>query len=613
MSPASESPVKKFFKTLFKVVRTAQAVLGTVVFLVMLVVFYSFLSGPPAPQVPAKGALLIQPLGFIVEKKTERDPFEMMVRDERDIIPETLMRDIAAAIRYAKTDERISALVIDMDYVAGAGLAQLHYIGQLIDDFKISGKPVYAYGIGFSDGQYLVASHADEIYMHPLGSVLFTGYGIYPLYFREAIDKIKATVHVFRAGEYKSYGEPFVRNTMSDEAKEENSVLLDSLWAAFVEQVSTARGIPPEALMGAYDTLSEDLLTVGGDTALLAMGQGFIDGLKTENEWNEYMAENVGAADNYLGYSGIDMAGYLAATADERARNGAEIAVVVVRGELIVGESRDGTAGSFTVIRHLTQALYDDNVKAVILRVDSGGGSLLASEMIREEIEALKDAGKPVIASMGSVAASGGYWISAPADEIWAQPTTITGSIGVVGILPTFEGSLAEVGIHSDGVGTTPLSGDFQFGQPLSPLAQNILQQSVDNSYGQFVQMVASYRKMEPEAVDAVGQGRVWAGQAAFDYGLVDHLGNLDDAIAAAGTRAGLTTFHVRYIEDQPAFSEKFAAWLFTRVKAPGFDVRQRTSLAGMALHDIEKAYRVLTSLNDPNGVYALCEFCEVR
>ena len=261
-----------------------------------------------------------------------------------------------------------------MDYLFGAGLAQLHYIGQLVDDFKRSGKPVYAYGLGFSGGQYLVASFADEIYMHPMGSVILTGYGSYPLYYREAIEKIKAKVHVFRAGSYKSYSEPFTRDSMSDEAKEANLALVTSLWQDFTAQVSTSRGISPEALDASYGTLTEDLAAHGGDLALLAQDQGFVDGLMRESEWQSYMAGIVGENGSYYGYSATSFSNYLLATEADRLSAGDQVAVVTVSGEIILGESKPGQAGAFTVIRHLQTARYDDRVKAVVLRIDSPGG-----------------------------------------------------------------------------------------------------------------------------------------------------------------------------------------------------------------------------------------------
>ena len=608
--------IKDVLKIIWKGIQLFKSIIGTLFFFLFLFILYNAFFTSTTPVVPKSAALVIDPAGYIVERETRKDIWDILFEDKTREIPETLLRDIGKAIETAAHDERIKALVLNMDYLHRAGLAQLHYIGGKVEDFKKSGKPVLAYGLGFSNGSYLVASFADEIYMHPYGAVFLTGYGVWPAYYKSALDKIKTKVHVFRSGPYKAYGEPYLRDDMSDEAREANRVLLDTLWGEFIEQIANARGIDPAAFRASYQTLAEDLREVGGDLAQLPVEQGLIDGLKSESQWGEYMATLVGDEGSDDGYTNIHMAQYLEATANDAVFSGIsddKIAVVVARGEIIFGENINGTAGSYTIIRQLQKARLDDSVKAVVLRIDSPGGSLLASELIREEIELVKASGKPVIASMGAVAASGGYWIASPADEIWAQPTTITGSIGVIGIVPTFEGTLDAIGIHVDGVGTTPLSGDFKLGRPLSPLARDIIQQSVENSYAQFIDMVANYRGLEPEAVDAIGQGRVWSGRAAFEFGLVDSLGNIDDAIAAAASRAELSDYQVKYFEEEPGFSEKWAEILTARA---GFDLektRWRPGAVESFMLEIARVIERLGLLNDPSQVYVLCEMCEVR
>ena len=605
--------LKEILLIIWKGIQLFKSIIGTVFFFFILFILYGVFFTNTTPVVPGSAALVIDPVGFIVERKTEKDTWDILLEDKTREIPETLLRDIGTAIERAKSDERIKALVLNMDYLFGAGLAQLHYIGEKVEDFKKSGKPVFAYGLGYSNGQYLVATYADEIYMHPYGAVFLTGYGAWPAYYKSALDKLKAQVHVFRSGPYKSYGEPYLRDDMSEEAKEANRALLATLWGEFTTQVSNARGITAEAFQASYRTMSKDLASVGGDLAQLPIEQGLIDGLKSESEWGAFMADKVGNGTSPEGYTNIHMGQYLAATANGSFNSGDEVAIVVVRGEITFGENRNGTAGSFTVVRQLQEARYDDNVKAVVLRIDSPGGSLLASELIREEIEQLKASGKPVIASMGAVAASGGYWIASPADEIWAQATTITGSIGVIAIIPTFEGSLDAIGIHVDGVGTTPLSGDFRAGRPLSPLASDILQQSVINSYAHFVDMVANDRGMDPTDVDAIGQGRVWSGADAFDLGLVDSLGNIDDAIAAAASLANLTGFDVRYIEDAPDFAEQLARNLTASIGMDLDQARFRPGAIEGFIFEITRVVDRLKLLNDPSQVYVLCETCEVR
>ncbi len=604
--------LKIILKNTWKIIQTVKSIIGTLFFIFIAYIFYTAFFTTSAPQVPAGSALIINPVGFIVERKTEKDTWEILLEDQSREIPETLLRDIGKAIQSAKVDERIEALVINMDYLFGAGLSQLHYIGAQIEDFKKSGKPVLAYGLGFSTGQYLVASHADEIYMHPYGSLLLTGYGAYSPYFKTALEKIKTKVHVFRSGPYKAYGEPYLRDDMSDEAKEANQVLIDTLWQVYLTQIAEARGIEIDTLQASFNTLSEDLRMVGGDLAQIPLEQGLIDGLMDQAEWGAHMAKLVGTNGDENGFTSIHMGSYLRAIAGDSNGSRNEVAVIVVRGEITFGENLNGSTGSATLVRQLQQARHDPDIKAVVLRIDSPGGSLLASELIREEIEVLKESGKPVIASMGAVAASGGYWIAAPADEIWAQPTTITGSIGVIAIYPTFDKTLDAIGIHVDGVGTTPLSGDFTLGRPLSPLAVDLFQQSVENSYAQFVNMVAEYRGLDPEAVDAIGQGRVWSGVAAHGFGLVDSLGTVDDAIEAAAMRADLSDYRVNYIENKPGFSQRIADFLSTKsgLDLPGVN---RPGPVESFAKSIRRTLESLSFLNDPSHVYVLCENCEVR
>lgn len=603
----------KLLKGLWKGIRAVQSIAGTLLFLLLVAILFNVFFAERRPAVPSGSALVIAPAGFLVERETRRDPREVLIRGDETRVPETLLRTVARAIRNAKEDQRISTLVLNMDFLFSAGPSQLHYIGELLEDFKQSGKPVLAHGLYYSDLSYLIAAHADEVYLHPVGSVILTGYGAYRPYYKSAIDKIRARVHVFRSGPYKALGEPYLRDDMSPEAREANLRLMEDLWGDYLDEIARLRGLDAEAIEAGYQTLAEDMRAVGGDPAQLALTMGLVDGLMNETEWAEHMVSLVGASDRPSGYNSVSMEQYAAAAQFDLIDTDSDIGIVVVRGEIGFGESLDGNTGSHSLNALLREARLDDEIKAVVLRVDSPGGSLLASELIREEIERLKAAGKPVIASMGATAASGGYWISAPADEIWAQPTTITGSIGVIGIFPTFEGTLDAIGIHVDGVGTTPLSGDFTPLRPLSPLAQDLLQQSVDNSYARFVNLVAEYRHLEPEKVDEIGQGRVWSGRAAHEFGLVDQLGNLDQAVQAAARRAGLEEYSVRYIEREPTLGEKFATFLFARADLPDRALVRTPGAPEAFISEVRRALEALAALNDPQGLYALCEACRVR
>lgn len=603
------SIAKRFWQS----VRIVQSFLGTLLFLLVVSVLAVIFLFDTKPQVPSSAALIIAPVGQIVESNAEQSGLDVVLENEGGRSPETLMRTIASAIRYAKTDERIKAIVINLDFLTGAGVSQLYYIGELLDDFRNSGKPVYAFGLYYSDDSYLIASHADEVYLHPTGSVFLTGYQLYAPYLKTALDKIKAKVYVFRSGAYKSYGENYERDFMSGPAKEENLHLLNELWDRFVAHVTQQRGIEEAEFRKKFETLSEDLRRAQGDPAKLALAQGLIDGILSEDEWVAKMVTLVGSDENPEGYSNVYLEDYAHAVDDGALLTPDHIAVVVVRGEIVFGESQGSNSGSLSVVEQLRRARLDKHVKAVILRVDSPGGSLVASQQILEEIVRIKAAGLPVVVSMGAIAASGGYWISAPADEIWADASTITGSIGVVGVFPTFDRSLEWLGVHIDGVGTTPLSGDFSPLRPLSPLAQDLFQQSVNSSYRSFVEMVSHYRGLTPQAVDDVGKGRIWSGREALKFKLVDHLGNLDQAIAAAASRARLTDYDFVYYEKTPGFSQNLFKLLFAAQAKSNVRSRVSKGPIDQVLTEVSHLTNTLKSLNDPKGIYLLCETCRIQ
>lgn len=603
--------IKDLLKAIWRSIKVVQSVIGTLIFLTLLVLVINMFFLEGRPKVPNGSALTLDIRGFVVEQKKTRDPYAILLGVEGDLPPEVEMRDIARVISAAKDDDRISTLVLRLDNMISAGPSQMHEIGVFIDDFKDSGKPVLAYGDYYSQSQYLVASYADKVYMSPGGVLLLSGYGIYPTYFKAGLDMIKAKFHVFRVGEYKTAGEPFLRNEMSPEAREANSALLDDLWQAYLKDVAENRKISISNLEA--DVENQDLLLreEEGSFAKLALRMGLLDELMTPDGWQAAMRKRVGRNGISRGYKSITFKKYLKAigpgpTAADR------VAVVVVNGLITDGERPKGTAGGDTVARQLRKARKNDRIKAVVLRVDSPGGSTFASEQIRREVELIRLMDKPIVVSMGVAAASGGYWISLASDEIWASATTITGSIGIIAIIPTFEGTLKKIGINVDGVGTTKFSGAFSPARGLSEPVKDIINQSIQQGYKQFVAQVAQSRGLTFEAVDAVARGRVWSGLAAKELGLIDRLGGLREAINSAAERANLSEFEVVYIEDPPTFEDTLAAFL---EETSILGSRPRPTNPGPVqtlLANLNEDLRALFALNDPKNVYALCLVCRL-
>ncbi len=605
--------MKKFFSNVWRGIQFVQNLIVTLIFFFLVYVFISLINTGGLPIVPEGAALVIAPEGDIVEQRTARDSLAALTGDFNNIPPETLLRDVVGAIRAAAQDKRITVLVLSLDDMRGAGPSKLQYIGTALREFKESGKKIIAYGDSYSQQQYYLAAHADEVYLHPYGSVILTGYGSYPTYYAGALEKIKASVNVFRVGAFKSAVEPYLRDDMSDEAKEANRVLLNDLWGGYLQDVATVRALDAAILENDIGNMPGRLRNAGGDFARLALESKLVDDIKTRDEVRALLIEQVGATDDGASFKSIGMGTYLTATQAAQKKSANRIGVVIARGEILDGEQPAGRIGGDTVARLIRQARENDAVKAVVLRVDSGGGSQFASEIIRRELELTQQAGKPVIASMGSVAASGGYWISASADEIWAAPTTITGSIGIFGILMTFENSLDMIGVHADGVGTTPLSGQGDIRLPLSPFARDIFQQSTENGYRQFINLVAEHRGMTPAEVDKVGQGRVWSGARAKEFGLVDELGYLDHALDAAARRAGLDDYSVIYIEPERTFEERVIDFFFgAAVKSDDIEPKRGPSQSDLLLNYARELMRPL-ELNDPRGLYTICLECEVR
>ncbi len=564
---------------LFRILWTGVDGFRKVLHLFLLIFLFAIIAGimaPPPAIVPASGALVIAPAGALVEE-FEGDPFDRAVAELVDEAPDqTLVRDVEDALRYARDDARINAVVLELDGLGGGGLAKLERLADALADFKTSGKPVIANASFYSQSAYYVAAGADEVYMHPDGMFMPQGFSLYSNYFSEALEKLQVDWNVFKVGTHKSAVEPITRMDMSPEDRESRTNLAEQLWATMQRGVVEGRGLEENAL----DEFAENLLvhqeTYEGDLAMAAADLGFIDGLLTREQLRLRIAEIAGEdEDSDLGYKAAGMRDYLRQMrmVDGPARGDNRIAIVVASGEVLNGTQPPGLIGGESTARLLRRARMNDDVKAVVLRVDSPGGSSFAAEQIRNEIDALRAAGKPIVASMSSIAASAGYIISMAADEIYARESTITGSIGVFLMFPTIHRSLDTLGIGTDGVGTTQWAGQFRLDSELSDDARDFLQNFVDKGYDDFISMVAVYRDLEKDAVDAVAQGQVWTGADALEHGLIDDLGDLDVAIARAAELAELDDYETSYIERELDSSERMILDLIGGVVGLGFDI----------------------------------------
>lgn len=621
--------IKGFGKLLIGLLLLLQGIIGLVVMLLVVGVIVSISngiaggSGKPVASVPPGSALLLNPQGVLVEQAEVEDPFEKALEEAYGSSKPSQIEvgDVVRAIRKAKDDTRVTGLVLDLGglFVSPIGASKLHDIAAEIDAFKASGKPVISVGDYYSQEQYFLAAHADEVFLHEFGNVVLYGFGSYNTFLKSFLEKFKVTSHVFRVGAYKAAVEPFLRDDMSPEAKEANLAYLNVLWDEYASDTEQARHLSQGAIKQYADRMGELLSAAGGDFAKAALDAGLVDKLESRPAQFEYLQQKFGADKDGKSFKHVTLSAYLAALPQDGDGSAPNIAVVTAAGTIVDGEAEQGTAaGGDTIAALLKKAREDKNVKAVVLRIDSPGGSSFASEIIREQVVALKKAGKPVVVSMGSLAASGGYWIAAPADEIWAAPTTLTGSIGIFGFFTTFENTAAELGVYVDGVGTSSLSPLLATGiGPLPDSAADILQQSTEEGYERFLKVVGEGRSLDRDYVDSIAQGRVWIAKTAKDLKLVDNLGGLDDAIAAAASRAGLEEYDVvEMTETITPFQRLFGKMSAQAMKALGLGGdRARGGRSGLTalIAKADEQLAFFKGFNDPNGVYARCLACESR
>jgi protease-4 len=571
--------IGSFFRGIWRALDGVRKVLHLILLLVLFGILFAA-TRSSLPYVPGHAALVLAPQGAIVEQLSG-DPLDRAIRDASgEGPPETRLQDLLDVIEAAADDDRVSAMVLDLSALQRAGLPALQDLGKAVDSFRDSGKKVYAWGGYFDQRQYFLAAHADEVYLDPYGAVIIEGFGYFRQYLKGTADKLGVDIHVFKVGTHKSAPDTFTRSDMSPADREEAQVWLKSLWDAWKTDVARERGLEPRALQEYTDKAAAGVKAADGDLAQYALSSGLVDGLKTHEQFEEIVTEEAGYDESEHSFKAVDWHSYLAVMRSERAlRQDADrnVGVVVAAGEILDGEQPPGTVGGATLSDLLRDVRFDDSIDAVVLRIDSPGGSMYASEMIRREIEALQDAGKPVVASMSAVAASGGYYIAAPAARILAAPTTITGSIGVFAIFPTFDRTLGKIGITNDGIGTTALAGGARLDRGLNPQVAEILQSTVESGYRRFVAMVASKRERQFEEIDGIAQGRVWSGADARDAGLVDEFGDLRDAIKAAADLAQIKgDYGVKWVEPsltwQQALAMRMRMAAASGLKWTGFD-----------------------------------------
>ena len=614
--------MKSLFKAFQYVIRgfwqglsACRVIVGNLIFLALIVLVLSILFYDGQKDLPDQAALILAPQGDIVIQKTETMLSSRLMGEASR--KETLLKDIIDVIDHAKDDQRVKVLVLDLHDMGNAATSKLADIGEALKRFKTSGKPIYASGDYYGQQQYYLAAHADHLYLHPMGGVVLTGYGIYRNYFKSALEKLMIQFHVFRVGTYKSALEPFLRDNMSEYAKEANLSWLSILWKAYTGSIAELRGLQPEAVDDYINNVSVNLSVVKGDTAQLALDHGLVDSLKTRDEFREELIALVGEDKDEMTINQVRFNDYLDDIEPQREQNrenASKVGVIVAKGVILDGVQPAGKIGGDTLTDVIRQARLDDAVKALVLQIDSPGGSALASEIIRRELELTRQFGKPVIVSMSSIAASGGYWIASAADEIWAAPSTITGSIGIYSAFATFEKSLDYLGVHSDGVGTTQVADGFDTTRPLNPIIADSMEQVIQHNYQRFIKTVSEGRKLTLQDVEKIAQGRVWAGETAKELGLIDQFGNLQDAVQSAANMANLKDYDVIYIEQPLTAREKLTKRLNQFLTGAADDILG--GVAHPAVRFIKKLgpeLEAIAELNDPQGVYAYCLVCNVH
>ncbi len=619
MDPKPRSLPRRFLGGFWQGLDASRRVALNLLFLALVVgLLAAMVAG--GPKVPSSGALVLDPKGDLVEQLSARSGqaiLESVVSGPKE---ETLLKDLVDALAAAKDDARITCVYLDLNHMSGGGLGmtKLEDLRAALLDFKKSGKKVIAYADSYQQAPYYLAVTADEVWLSPQGLAFFDGLGRWRNYYKDGLDRLDIDIHVFRVGEYKSAVEPYLRNDMSPEAKEADAKWLNDLWSAWLRDVAAARKLKPEDIKGYIEHMGERMDALKGDTAKMALEAKLVDKLAYRDELRARMIALAGEDKKEKSFNQVSVRDYLEAKGGDRTGSrgsGDAVAVIVAKGEILDGKHPAGVIGGDSTAKLIRKARQDDKVKAIVLRVDSPGGSAFASEVIRRELVLARQAGKKVVVSMGTLAASGGYWISTASDEIWASPETITGSIGIFGMFPSLDRTLSRfLGVHVDGVGTTPLSGALRPDRPFKPEVGKIIQSAIDHGYEEFLSRVAEARKMSRDDVDKIARGRVWSGADALQRKLVDKLGGLTDAIASARQMAQLPKdSRVWWVEEEKTFPERFFAGLMkgqARIaRVCGIEINEPepppVPAAVRMLGEELRGFGLLMKFNDPNGVYA--------
>lgn len=534
-------------------------------FILLLVVVGVTAGRHAGTDVEADSVLVIQPKGRLVEQFSVAPLQRVLAGLSGNQPKEVQMRDLVGAIDAAAKDKHITRILLLPDELQASGFAALREVGAALDRFRATGKPVIAWGVNLDQGQYFLAAHADRLLVDPQGGVMITGLANYRLFYKDLLDKLGVQVHLFRVGQFKSAAEPYILDHASPESKEADSYWMGGLWNGYIETVAALRKLTPDALRDDIDHLPEHIESTHGDLAQLSLNEHLVDGLATRDDVETMMRrEGVPAGDKGRGFRAVSLARYAAqlpGRSDALFKPG--VAVVVAEGEISGGKQPQGSIGGESTAALIRAAREDKKTRALVLRVNSPGGEVYAAEQIRREVELTRKAGIPVVVSMGDIAASGGYWISMDADRIFAEPNTITGSIGIFGMYYSVPDTLAKLGVQSDGVATGPMAGAFDITRPLDPKVGMVIQAMINRGYHDFVGGVAKARGKDYDAIDAIAQGRVWTGQQALDRGLVDQLGGLRAALDYAAKKAKLgSDYPVRYVEQPMGGFEQFLVGL---------------------------------------------------
>ena len=577
--------LRRAFGFFWRMLDASRRIVLNLLFLLILgLLLYMAFGGAGLKPLASKTTLVLDLKGQLVEQHSGGARAALLANVRGDGKKTVQLRDVLTLLDAAGKDPAIGGVLLLLDDMQGGGLAMLREVTAGLDRFRATGKPVLAWGADFNQRQYLVAAHASEVYLHPMGMVLLDGFGHYRNYYRDALDKLGVTVNLMRVGTYKSFAEPYIANGPSAAATEADGYLYNALWKIYTSDVETARRLPPGQLMRDINDLPAQVGAVGGDLASLALAARLVDGLKTRDEVRDILMRRGAPDAQGHTFRQISFDDYLAR--QHPAARGDAVGVVVAAGEISDGMAAPGAIGGRSTANLIRKAREDEHIKAIVLRVDSPGGSAFGSELIRHELELARAAGKPVVVSMGNVAASGGYWISMAADEVIADPATITGSIGVFAILPTADKVIGKLGIHTAGVTTTWLGDASNPLRPLDPRFAQVIQYSINHVYADFTAKAAKARHTTPEKINDVAQGRVWTGQQARERGLVDRVGSYADALAAAAKRAKLQgDYRVAYVEAEGSQFERLLDLLdVTAIQVLGLGGHARLGLAATGL-----------------------------